>query len=1173
MKSKNIAFFMIITALMITSTLNLNINNAPSQTDNIIDDEKELDNVKEVYDNFGLKPSDVSNNNRFDIAEQAGQWLWTKWTANKFNKSGEIILGQTGVAGVGNFFIELRKATGNVIYGGYATQIGDWLRTQHASLGYEDGKWPNKLATSGVSNFTGYSLGSAGIGSFFLNLFDLTGNSIYEYEAQKVHNYLDSIDQPTASGNGLAWREKDPVIITNTLTTPTSSSINNGTESPTTDLKNLNVYDGNFYEIDSDIYFDSDVEYKISLANGTGIDPLDIEDIDKFMSGFTVNISAKSNVTLDDSQISIRNHVSGTWVPIDAGVDIDTGEDYFDMEITANIKDYCYPWILIKVNTTDTEDHRISINALNVTILQFNNEVNRSVVATGAAGIGNFYLDFLDLDPGNQTLLDKATGAANFTIEQGSEYSNTIAWLEKGIYKTGISEGAAGIGKLYLRLYQKTLDIYYLNYAKKVADWLIINNATVSGLNLYNISLLWGNTNSSTTPLNTITSGMDSCAGIGQFLLDLGQEIGGNNVYITNATFVANWLTNLQYVITREKQFNYDVFYKWPYLGVPDYTYARGTAGALIFLNNMFSQRQDLPIFSMSLSRGVEWLIKTLNIQTDSWGDNSTYYNFDDGLTGIGYALLNIDLKRPEISALNVPFEVEFDDDADDFIVTFTINNYSSNIKQAFIRYNTTPGSYWQVFLTHEGGNTYSFQFPQQDFDTTFTYGVFIIDNNDTLGYDNNGSRYIFKILDSDAPEASLVPLYGKGFDIVDSGYLQIRVAQNHPRGADFIGVEVRIPILTAVVDVVLAIQFEWDSDENEYYYNYQIETEKGDNLNYDDVIKVYVDVYDIAGNVNPLVENINIIDGFDPTLDVDKDIKLPKSRWIPQFTSIKIEARVIDEESGLDPDEGVFVLYSINKGKTWNTVYFKKSGTKFVGAIPGQLLLLKVYFVIGAEDKEGNYVLWDKFGTTYSNIEDINVDSAWEYIVVLNWAVLLSIVGIIAAIIVVGYLLYSKRGGYLDKMRRKSRATATGLAIKERITNFYYNLVDKMNALGEKITKATEGGFGKVGLWFSEHMSERTKNVFRKIGRFLIAIPRGIINGIGNFFKGIGRLISRSKGWQIILYMFFGLLILITTTVQFIMEGSYPIRAVLFANIGFLLFISGIFVLLMRFTYKLAYK
>ncbi|MGQ4874695.1 MAG: hypothetical protein ACP6IY_11555, partial [Promethearchaeia archaeon] len=74
-------------------------------------------------------------------------------------------------------------------------------------------------------------------------------------------------------------------------------------------------------------------------------------------------------------------------------------------------------------------------------------------------------------------------------------------------------------------------------------------------------------------------------------------------------------------------------------------------------------------------------------------------------------------------------------------------------------------------------------------------------------------------------------------------------------------------------------------------------------------------------------------------------------------------------------------------------------------------------------------------------------------------------------------------------------------------------------------------------------------------------------------FFKGIGRAITKSKGWQLFSVIIFGFLILITTVAQFIMEGSYPIRAVFFANLGFLLIIVGIVSFLIRFLYKLIYK
>ena len=201
------------------------------------------------------------------------------------------------------------------------------------------------------------------------------------------------------------------------------------------------------------------------------------------------------------------------------------------------------------------------------------------------------------------------------------------------------------------------------------------------------------------------------------------------------------------------------------------------------------------------------------------------------------------------------------------------------------------------------------------------------------------------------------------------------------------------------------------------------------------------------------------------------------------------------------------------------------------------------------------------------------SLSAMYSYSITINWTMLLVVVGAIAILVVSGYLIYSKRGGYLERMRRKSKATATGLAIKERITNFYYKIYDSMNRLGENMSKKFSSSGGKIQLWFSDHFGGKPKKFFKGVGRVLWALPKGIFNGIGNLFRGLGRVIANSKAWHLLFYMGLGFMMLITTVIQFLMEAGYPLRAVFFANMGFLMLISGIIAFLLRFIYKLSYK
>jgi hypothetical protein len=44
-------------------------------------------------------------------------------------------------------------------------------------------------------------------------------------------------------------------------------------------------------------------------------------------------------------------------------------------------------------------------------------------------------------------------------------------------------------------------------------------------------------------------------------------------------------------------------------------------------------------------------------------------------------------------------------------------------------------------------------------------------------------------------------------------------------------------------------------------------------------------------------------------------------------------------------------------------------------------------------------------------------------------------------------------------------------------------------------------------------------------------------------------------------------------STIQFIMEGEFPLRAVFFVDLGLVMFIIGLVVIIIRSVYRLVYK
>lgn len=1167
MNSKNLKFVSIVLSALFLSSILMSFtanyaiippNNVPSTS--IDEDGQNAD--------LNRKPlsSDTCNNDSLTMAEKAAQILYAKWEDNKWNESGTIYLGQRGVAGIGEVFIDLYRETSNETYREWAIEVGNWLNDtkndEFSNYRNSNGKWPDRI-NGNIQNYTGYQQGAAGIGSFYINLYNITQTESYKSLAVHVHEYISEINQSAGEGNGAAWIEKEPTILTNSYGTVSSRKIYEGDEALETKLSNLFEYNSSTYDIISNESENTDVVYSLDLSDA-GVPVDDIFFAHQFLSLLKINLSISSNVSLDSSGIYIQA-TNGTDVPIQEN-STDTSEQEFGKAINSDFDEFLDRGrINIRVFGKNTSaDHTMQINSMNISV-SYNNEYNSTSFSTGAAGVGKFYLDMHQYS--GEDYINEASEAGDFILYKEQIVNGTGAWLEKGEYGLSRETGALGIARflLDLSLIKAEEGEDYENAAKRAANWLI-ESGDIEGT-----KLRFPETNRTTSQV--YTTGISFNAGIGNLLLDLGNLLSNDN-YLRNSSLSANWLTSSD-IVKKEEAYGLsgnpddNIYYRWSESQDEEsvnYFYSRGGSGALEFLDNFFFENASNP-YGDYVSGGIEWLINNLNLTEQFWhGGSNRRYNVPNGLAGIISALLTIDIKRPEISANLVPKEYEYNEP---YQVLFEINNYSnidSEDVQIFYRYGEERAS---DYLDSYGDNLYNYTFEPRTWGQTYFYTILAQDQNNTFSYDNNNSQeYRLDIVDTEPLDTSVEKLFGEGLGQEMSGKVRIKVEKEHNRGADLNYVEVNIPQL-GISDPIQGSQF----TENTYLsYDYQIDV--GTEVDYGENVEIKVISHDEANNTFQAEETFKVIDNVAPICNVEKDFKDADSQWIPQFTAVELKARVYDEGSGLDDEKGVFILYTTDEGANWNKVFLEReSENTFSGEIPGQVFLGNIYYVLGAEDKMGNYRIWNKFGDSYNDIGDIDVeDDAWRYGVTVNvWAILIFI-AIVGGIGVVAYLVYSRKGDYLDQMRRKSKATATGLAVKERLTKFYYWATEKMDNFGRRLVESKES-FYSARIWFEDHVGERAASVLKTIGRVLWAVPLGIAHGIGYFFKGIGRMIVNSKAWQLILYIVFGLTILLTTVVQFVMAGRYPLRAVFFTNLGFGMFISGIIIFLIRFIYKLAYK
>ncbi len=131
---------------------------------------------------FFLEMYKITNNEEYlQYTEGAGNYL----RGRSFSYGQVDWLG--GAAGVGYYLIELWKTTGNDLYIDKANEIGNWLiqMSYREQSGYY---WVNAIDTSGI--YTGYGHGVAGIGDFFVRLFDATRDPLYFQYARGVADWL-----------------------------------------------------------------------------------------------------------------------------------------------------------------------------------------------------------------------------------------------------------------------------------------------------------------------------------------------------------------------------------------------------------------------------------------------------------------------------------------------------------------------------------------------------------------------------------------------------------------------------------------------------------------------------------------------------------------------------------------------------------------------------------------------------------------------------------------------------------------------------------------------------------------------------------------------------------------------------------------------------------------------
>ena len=243
---------------------------------------------------------------------------------------------------------------------------------------------------------------------------------------------------------------------------------------------------------------------------------------------------------------------------------------------------------------------------------------------------------------------------------------------------------------------------------------------------------------------------------------------------------------------------------------------------------------------------------------------------------------------------------------------------------------------------------------------------------------------------------------------------------------------------------------------------------------------------------------------------------------------------------------------------------------------MPGMDMGDVVRFVFGAQDAAGNIVYMDVDKNLYTRFEDIPGGKYFHFTTSMNWLLFFVLVALVAVIVSIGYVVYMRRGGYWQRMRRTASAKATAISIQAKFASFYYWSVEKLQNTGIKLRKVGRkvgDKLGDFGSWAGQKLGEGISRILRVIGRVIADFFKGIGNAIVGIFSVIKNIIIKVRWYQVLLFVMFGLMLILLPVLKWVLDQQYPLRAVFFMGMGLVIFITGFVVFIINLIYQISYK
>ncbi len=729
---------------------------------------------------------------------------------------------------------------------------------------------------------------------------------------------------------------------------------------------------------------------------------------------------------------------------------------------------------------------------------------------------------------------------------------------------TGWDIGSAGIGSVYLQAFQMTGNQSYLATASGVALWLNGQHDSSSG-SWYEDAAAQ---TSATIPFATGT------AGVVNFLLQL---------YRTNASAIVNG------------EIDYGLHFLWGdqytptgIMTITSLGWSTGLAGTLGVLAQAVSFNRTL--VSGPLQSGIAKLLSASYREASGAWHVSTasavcYSGISDGSAGIFRIIATLpDLSNPALASAVAISGISYEQT---ITVNITTSDAFSNISSIFLGVTFNNVTSTRIAATHIVSDAYEALIPSQVYGTNVSFVIVSVDDSGQISFlDNNSNNYRYTVQDLVAPQYSLIRV------VVGS---EVRVAPAYGQNAKFTIDATEPSAGSQIQSVVLYYSFEgelpYQSMVLERYppLSNTFQTPDpgvvvGGTRCFGDAFSFYFNITDNAGNIaSTPVNNTYIHDYSPPMINPVYQMTLIRPEFpamTPMAITLNISSPVTACEAPIPKDGGAFVLYTINS-VDWIRVNLTRTTeytdyALFDGSLPGMNVGDIVRFVLCAQDAGGNmrYMGLDK--TLYTSFEDIPDNNYFYYTTSMNWLLFFVIVAIIAAVVSFSYIIYMRRGGYWQRMRRTASAKATAISVQAKFASMYYWMVEKLQNTGIKLRKAGRKVGEKLqdfGSWAGEKVGEKISRFFRAIGRVIADFFKGIGNAIAGIFGVLKNIIIKIRWYQVLLFVLFGLLLILFPVIKWIMDQQYPLRAVFYMGMGLVIFIAGFVVFIMNLIYQISYK